>query len=66
MRKSEPKLPSFTSAEDLSNRFANFCWDKIINIRTVILEKQKQDDYDYESPSVNTPKLISALILSVL
>ena len=58
-RKSEPKLPSFTSAEDLSNRFANYFSDKITNIRTVILEKQKQDDYDYEPPSVNTPNLIS-------
>ena len=58
-RKSEPKLPSFTSAEDLSNRFANYFSDKITNIRTVILEKQKQDDYDYEPPSVNTPNMIS-------
>ena len=58
-RKSEPKLSSFTSAEDLSNRFANYFWDKITSIRTVILEKQKQDDYDYEPPSVNTPNLIS-------
>ena len=58
-RKSEPKLPSFTSAEDLLNRFANFFSDKITNIRTVILEKQKQDDYDYEPPSVNKPNLIS-------
>ena len=57
-RKSEPKLPSFTSAEDLSNRFANYFSDKITNIRTVRLEKQKQDDYDYEPPSVNTPDLI--------
>ena len=62
-RKSEPKLPSFTSAEDLSNRFANYFLDKITNIRTVILEKQKQDDYDYEPPSVNTPNLISFDIL---
>ena len=58
-RESEPKLPSFTSAEDLSNRFANYFSDKNTIIRTVILEKQKQDDYDYESPSVNTPNLIS-------
>ena len=58
-RKSEPKLPSFTSAEDLSYRFANYLSDEITNIRTVILEKQKQDDYDYEPPSVNTPNLIS-------
>ena len=58
-RKSEPKLPSFTSAEDLSNRFANYFSDKITNIRTVILEKQKQDDYDYEPPGVNTPNMIS-------
>ena len=58
-RKSEPKLPSFTSAKDLSNRFANYFSDKITNIRTVILKKQKQDDYDYEPPSVNTPNLIS-------
>ena len=58
-RKSGPKLPSFTSAEDLSNRFANYFSDKITNIRTVILEKQKQDDFDYEPPSVNTPNLIS-------
>ena len=55
--KSEPKLPSFTSAEDLSNRFANYFSDKITNIRTAILEKQKQDDY--EPPSVNTQNLIS-------
>ena len=41
-RKSEPKLPSFTSAEDLSNRFANYFSDKITNIRTVIPEKQKK------------------------
>ena len=54
-RKSEPKLPSFTSAEDLSNTFANYISDKITNIRTVILEKQKQDDY--EPPSVNTPNI---------
>ena len=47
------------SAEDLSNRFANYFSDKITNIRTVILEKHKQDDYDYEPPSVNTPNLIS-------
>ena len=59
LRKSEPKLPSFTSIEDLSNRFSNYFSDKITNIRTVILEKQKQDDYDYEPPSVNTPNLIS-------
>ena len=58
-RKSEPKLPSFTSAEDLSNRFAKYFSDKITNIRTVIHEKQKQDDYDYEPPSVNTPNFIS-------
>ena len=58
-RKSEPKLPSFTSAEDLSNRFANYFSDKITNIRTVILEKLKQDDGVYEPPSVNTPNLIS-------
>ena len=58
-RKSGPKLPSFTSAKDLSNRFANYFSDKITNIRTVTLEKQKQDDYDYEPPSVNTPNLIS-------
>ena len=58
-RKSEPKLPSFTSAADLSNRFANYLSDKITNIHTVILEKQKQDDYDYEPPSVNTRNLIS-------
>ena len=57
-RKSEPKLPPFTSAEDLSNRFANDFSDEITNIRTVILEKQKQDDYDYEPPSVNTPNSI--------
>ena len=56
-RKSEPKLSSFTSAEDLSNRFANYSSDKITNIRTVILEEQKQDDY--EPPSVNTLNLIS-------
>ena len=58
-RKSEPKLPSFTSAEDLSNRFANCFLDKITKIRTVILEKHKHDDYDYERPSVNTPNLIN-------
>ena len=52
-------LQSFTSAEDLSNRFANYLLDKITNIRAEILEKQKQDDYDYEPPSVNTPNLIS-------
>ena len=57
-RISEPKLQSFTSAEDLSNRFANYLSDKITNIRTQILEKQKQDDYDYEPPGVNTPNLI--------
>ena len=58
-RKSGHKLPSFTSAEDLSNRFANYFSEKSTNIRTVILEKQKQDDYVYEPPSVNTPNLIS-------
>ena len=34
-RKSVRKLPSFTSAEDLSNRFANYFSDKITNIRAV-------------------------------
>ena len=58
-RKLEPKLPSFTSAQDLESRFANYFSDKITNIRTVILEKQKQDDYDYQPPSVNTPDSIS-------
>ena len=56
-RKSEPKLSSFTSAEDLSNTFANYISDKITNIRTVILEKQKQDDY--EPPRVNTPNMLN-------
>ena len=51
-RMSEPKLPSFTSAEDLSNRFAKYFSDKITNIRTVILDKQKRDDYDYEPPNL--------------
>ena len=58
-RESEPKLPSFTSAEDLSNTFASCFSDKITDIRTMILEKQKQDDYDYETPNVNTPDLNS-------
>ena len=58
-RKSGPKLLSFTSAEGLSNRFATYFSDKITNIRTVILEKQKPYDYDYKPPSVITPNLIS-------
>ena len=32
---------------------------KNTNICTMILKKQKQDDYDYEPPSVNTPNLSS-------
>ena len=51
-RKSEPKLPSFISAEDLSNRFANYFSDKMTNICSVILEKQKQDDYAYDTSNL--------------
>ena len=58
-RKLDPKLPSFTSAQDLESRFANYFSDNITNIRTVILEKQKRDDYDYQPPSVNTSDSIS-------